>query len=274
LRAAGIGAASTTCPACELELTLHGLDRNLRVCYACGHHMRVGARQRLNQIADSGLWSEIFQDVEAPADPLRFVDSIPYSERLLQMRRRTALDEALIAGELQVGGHDVLGAAFDFDFLGGSMGVVVGERVALTLEAARQRGVPALFFCASGGARMQEGSLSLGQMAKTVVALEAAREDGVPIVAVLTDPCMGGVMASFASLADVILAEPGATIGFAGKRVIYQATYEDLPEDFQTSEYFHQRGYIDRVVPRAEMRDVLTQLLRVYAGRRRWGNVA
>ncbi|MHB8571607.1 MAG: acetyl-CoA carboxylase carboxyltransferase subunit beta [Candidatus Dormibacteria bacterium] len=258
---------ATTCPACGLELLNSGLQRNLRVCYACGHHHRLGARDRIALLADEGSAEEVLLSVEVAHDPLDFVDTEAYSRRLTSARRRTQLDEALVCARMTVAGRPLLCAAFDFDFMGGSMGAGVGERLARLFEMAIEDRTPVLVACASGGARMQEGSLSLAQMAKTVAALEMAQRSGVLVISLLCDPTMGGVMASFAALADVILAEPGATVGFAGRRVIYQATYEELPDDFQTSEYFLARGMIDQVVPRGEVQATVATLLRIWAGK-------
>lgn len=258
------------CARCGDQLDPDRFYEALLVCGGCGHHARVGGRDRLRQLADGGVWYELFGQVEADHDPLGFVDTAAYGDRLLATRWRTQIPDAVVCAELSLESRPLLVAAFDFSFMGGSMGVGVGERVALLVEEAAARDVPALLCCASGGARMQEGCLALGQMAKTVVAVERARAAGVPVIVLLADPTFGGVMASFAALGDVILSEPEASLGFAGRRVIVQATHEELPDDFQTAEYFQRRGMIDHVVTRAELRPLLGRLLRAYSGRRGW----
>jgi acetyl-CoA carboxylase carboxyl transferase beta subunit len=251
------------CPACgECHLET-AIAANLGVCLGCGYHYRIGARTRLAQLVDAGSFEEWDGDLR-PRDSLEFVDVQPYPERLAQARRRSGLEEAVLTGAGRMDGMALGLALMDFGFIGGSMGVVVGERVARAMERSAARGMPFLAVTSSGGARMQEGLLSLLQMAKTSVARSRLANVPVPYITVLTDPTVGGVMASFAASADVILAEPGATVGFAGARVIRQATHEELPPGFQTSEFMLDHGFIDRVVPRPELKTQVSRLLGLY----------
>ncbi|HEY9289352.1 MAG TPA: acetyl-CoA carboxylase, carboxyltransferase subunit beta [Candidatus Dormibacteraeota bacterium] len=253
-----------TCPKCDTSLEPARLSAALRVCYRCGYHFRLRAAERIAQLLEPGSFSEHDHGLAA-RDVLGFKDSQPYSKRLEQSRGSTGVEEAVTWGEGTLAGHQLVVVCFDFAFMGGSMGAATGEKITNGIEHALQRRLPLLIISASGGARMQEGMLSLMQLAKTSAAVGRLGLAGVPYISLLTDPTMGGVTASFATLADVILAEPGAMIGFAGARVIQQATYETLPEGFQTAEFLWQHGMIDLVVPRPELPVVLRQLLDLYA---------
>ena len=252
-----------TCPKCDTSLEPARLAAALRVCYRCGYHFRLRAAERIAMLVEPGSFREHDQDITA-TDVLGFKDSQPYSARIEQSRKATGSNEAVVWGEAVLAGHALVIVCLDFAFMGGSMGAATGEKITRGIESAIEQRLPLLIISASGGARMQEGMLSLMQMAKTSAALGRLAEAGLPYISLLTDPTMGGVTASFASLADVILAEPGAMIGFAGARVIQQATYETLPEGFQTAEFLWQHGMIDAVVPRAELPAVLRQLLDLY----------
>lgn len=257
-------AAWLRCPGCGETVYGKRFTRELGVCPGCGLHSRLTAWQRIEQLLDEG--SPV--PIETPAtveDPLGFVDSRPYRERLEEARHGTGLDEAAVCVRGTVEGHAVVAAVMDFRFMGGSLGTGVGERITAAAEAALAERVPFLLVTASGGARMQEGSLSLMQMAKTAQALTELDEAGVLTIGVLTDPTYGGVAASFATLPDVILAEPGAHIGFAGPRVIRQTISQDLPEGFQTAEFLHGKGLVDGVVPRGALRAKIARLCALHA---------
>ena len=250
----------TKCESCSAVLYRPELERNLEVCPKCAAHMRIGARRRLDVFLDEHGREEIGEGLQ-PQDVLRFKDSKRYKERLAQAQKATGEKDALIAMSGTVHGLPVVACAFEFDFMGGSMGAVVGERFVRAAERARESGRPFICFSASGGARMQEALFSLMQMAKTSAALRRLSESGVPFVSVLTDPTMGGVSASLAMLGDVIVAEPGALIGFAGPRVIEQTVRETLPEGFQRSEFLLEHGAIDLIIDRREQRERLAALL-------------
>jgi acetyl-CoA carboxylase carboxyl transferase subunit beta len=237
------------------------IEDNQMVVPKSGHHFRIGARARLAKLIDPGTWVEVDQAVKS-SDPLQFVDSQPYPERLKRYERDSGLPEAVVSGTGQIEGIRVSVAAMDFRFCGGAMGAAAGEKITRAVEAALKEKIPCIIFSASGGARMQEGIFSLMQMAKTSAALGRLAEAGLPFISVLTDPTMGGVTASFATLGDVIIAEPGALIGFAGARVIKDTTKQTLPAGFQTAEFLLKRGLIDQVVSRLEMRERLAALLR------------
>ncbi|GAB3744472.1 acetyl-CoA carboxylase carboxyltransferase subunit alpha [Microlunatus parietis] len=259
------------CPNCSVTLYEPRLRREQQVCPDCGHHHRIGAGARIDQLVDPGSWVPA-ADQPRSADPLGFSDTLPYPERVQRARRRSGLDEAAVHGTATIDGRPVVLAAMDFRFLGGSMGSAVGEVITRGAEDAIERGWPYLILVSSGGARMQEGCLSLMQLAKTAQAMGEARRRGILTIGVLADPTYGGVTASFATLADVLIAEPGAMIGFAGPRVIENATRERLPEGFQTAEYLHGAGMIDRVEPRKSLRSTLTRLLILDAGRSAGGD--
>jgi acetyl-CoA carboxylase carboxyl transferase beta subunit len=252
-----------TCARCDTALEPARLTAALGVCYRCGYHFRLRAPERIAMLVDPGSFVEADAGLTA-RDALNFKDSQPYASRIEQARIKTGANEAVTWGEATLAGHPLVIISLDFAFMGGSMGAATGQKIANGIERATNKGIPLLIVSASGGARMQEGMLALMQMAKTAAALGRLSAAGVPYFSLLTDPTMGGVTASFATLADVILAEPGAMIGFAGARVIQQATYETLPDGFQTAEFLLQHGMIDRVVPRPELPAVLRQLLDLY----------
>ena len=253
------------CPSCNAVLYRAEMERNMEVCPKCGHHNRIGARRRLDLFLDPEPREEIAADLES-ADPLKFKDSKKYKERLSAAQKKTGEKDALVVVRGQLLGRDVIAAAFEFGFMGGSMGSVVGERFVQGVNASIERGCPLVCFAASGGARMQESLFSLMQMAKTSAALQRMSKCGIPFVSVMTDPTMGGVSASFAMLGDVNVGEPGALIGFAGPRVIEQTVRETLPEGFQRSEFLLEHGAIDIIIDRREMRDRLANLLSMLAG--------
>ena len=248
------------CDGCEAHLFKVELDNNSQVCKHCGYHFRIGARERLSLLFDDGKFEELDTEVIS-IDPLEFVDSKPYSERIKQARKNTGLPEAVINGRGTVGDHPVCAAAMDMAFIGGSMGSAVGEKVTRQIERAMRERSAVVIFSASGGARMQEGTLSLMQMAKISAALAALDEARLPFISVLTDPTTGGVTASFAMLGDVIIAEPKALIGFAGPRVIEQTIRQKLPKDFQRSEFLLDHGMVDAIVDRRELRNEIIRLL-------------
>ncbi|MEQ1667719.1 MAG: acetyl-CoA carboxylase, carboxyltransferase subunit beta [Sulfuriferula sp.] len=248
------------CPSCETVLYRVDLERNLEVCPKCGHHHRINARTRLDLLLDADGRFEIGAGV-IPVDTLKFKDSKKYSDRILEAQRATSEKDALIVMKGKVCDVPLVVAAFEFKFMGGSMGAVVGERFVRGVEVCLKDKVPFVCYAASGGARMQEGLFSLMQMAKTSAALTKLAEAKLPFISVLTDPTMGGVSASFAMLGDVIIAEPKALIGFAGPRVIEQTVRETLPEGFQRSEFLQEHGAIDLIIDRREMRTRLSSLL-------------
>lgn len=254
------------CPSCGDILYRKDLKAKAAVCPKCDHHFRVTANDYLALLVDEGTFAEADEDLES-LDPLEFVDSKPYPERLSHYRERTGRAEAIVCGTGEIDGIEASIALMDFSFLGGSMGSAVGEKVARAIERALQREIPLVVVAASGGARMQEGVLSLMQMAKTSALLAALDEAGLPFIAVNTDPTTGGVTASYAMLGDVIYAEPRARIGFAGPRVIKQTIGEDLPEEFQTAEFVLEHGFVDAVVPRTELKRSLSRTLRWMLGR-------
>jgi acetyl-CoA carboxylase carboxyl transferase subunit beta len=253
------------CPSCDAVLYRNDLEKNLQVCPACGHHLRIRARVRLDQLLDAEGRIEIGQTVE-PIDSLKFKDSRKYPERLSEAQNETNETDAMVVMSGAIQGMPVVVACFEFEFMGGSMGSVVGERFVRGAERAMELGVPFISIAASGGARMQEGLLSLMQMAKTTGAIAQLAEKGLPYVSILTDPTMGGVSASFAFVADVVIAEPKALIGFAGPRVIEQTVREKLPEGFQRAEFLLQKGAIDRIVDRRKMREELFGMLSLLTG--------
>jgi acetyl-CoA carboxylase carboxyl transferase subunit beta len=253
---------AVVCTVCSSSQSAGEAAANLYVCLACGAHARISAHERIRQLADPGTFKVWDVGLEG-SDRLGFFDTRAYVDRLDEARIRQHLPDAILSGAAQIGAIPVGLAAFDFGFLGGSLSTAVGERLARAIEASAEARMPFVCVTSSGGARMQEGVFSLMQMAKTVAALHGLAERHLPFISVLADPTMGGSIASFAALGDVILAEPKAMIGFTGARVITQATYEQLPAGFQTSEFHHARGLIDQVVDRRELRPVLTRLLRV-----------
>jgi len=251
------------CPSCGQMIFHRELANNLRVCTHCGHHLRIAARKRLELLFDEGQYSTVDLS-ETVQDPLRFRDRKRYSERLREARAKTEEQDAIIVAHGRMGGRPIVVAAFNFAFLGGSMGVAVGEGLVTAAREAVKRKAPLIVIPASGGARMQEGILSLMQMPRTTIAVEMVKEAGLPYVTLLTDPTTGGVSASFAMLGDIAIAEPGAVIGFAGARVIEETIREKLPEGFQRAEYLLEHGMLDMVVDRRELRQkliTLTELL-------------
>jgi acetyl-CoA carboxylase carboxyl transferase subunit beta len=248
------------CPACDAVLYRAELDRNLHVCPKCSHHMRVGARDRLNRFLDEESPRELAVQVE-PEDPLKFRDSKRYRDRLLAAQKQTGEKDALVVMAGTLLGLPVVACAFEFKFLGGSMGSVVGERFARAAEHCLEHRASLVCFSSSGGARMQEGLLSLLQMSKTSAVLVRVADAGLPYISVLTDPTTGGVSASLAMLGDLIIAEPRALIGFAGPRVIEQTVRQTLPEGFQRSEFLLEHGAIDMIVDRRDMRDRIAAVI-------------
>ena len=248
------------CPGCSAVLYRAELERNMEVCPKCGHHNRIGARRRLEGFLDEDGREEIGAGLES-GDPLKFKDSKKYKDRLSAAQKATGEKEALVVMLGQVKGQALVAAAFEFSFMGGSMGSVVGERFVRGANASLERGIPLVCFSASGGARMQESLFSLMQMAKTSAAIQRLNRRGIPFISVMTDPTMGGVSASLAMLGDVNVAEPGALIGFAGPRVIEQTVREKLPEGFQRSEFLVEHGAIDLIIDRRQMRDRLAAIL-------------
>jgi acetyl-CoA carboxylase carboxyl transferase subunit beta len=248
------------CDGCEAHLFKGELDDNFQVCKHCDYHFRIGARERLALLFDDGKFEELDAEVIS-IDPLNFVDKKPYLERLSQAKETSGLPEAIVNARGTVGDHPVVAGAMDMSFIGGSMGSAVGEKVTRLIERAMQEHSAVVIFSASGGARMQEGTLSLMQMAKISAALAALDEAHLPFISVLTDPTTGGVTASFAMLGDVIIAEPKALIGFAGPRVIEQTIRQKLPKDFQRSEFLLDHGMVDAIVDRRELRAYISKLL-------------
>ena len=250
------------CKSCSSVLYRAELERNMDVCPKCSHHFRIGARRRLDLFLDEGEREEVGANLE-PIDILKFKDSKKYKDRIVQAQKATEEKDALIAMQGQLKGMPVVAAAFEFKFMGGSMGSVVGERFVRAANLALEQERPFICFSASGGARMQEALFSLMQMAKTSAVLARLSKKGIPFVSVMTDPTMGGVSASFAMLGDINVAEPNALIGFAGPRVIEQTVRETLPEGFQRSEFLLEHGAIDMIVDRREMRDRLGSVLAI-----------
>ena len=248
------------CPECDAALYKRELEESLQVCTHCAYHFRLGARERLAMLFDDASYEELDAEVVSN-DPLGFTDTKPYKQRLEQARRATGLPEAIINGRGTVGGYPVYIGAMDFTFLGGSMGVAVGEKITRIIERAMRDRAAVITVAASGGARMQEGTLSLMQMAKIASALAQLDDARLPFISILTDPTTGGVTASFAMLGDVIIAEPRALIGFAGPRVIEQTIRQKLPKGFQRSEFLLEHGMLDKIVDRREMRDTVIRLL-------------
>ena len=254
------------CPECGLVVYVKDLKANASVCAGCGHHHRIDSDERIALIADPGSF-EVLNDALEPTDPLTFKDRRAYADRLRESQAATGLRDGVVTGLCRVDGLALALAVMDFRFMGGSMGSVVGEKITRLVEEATARRLPLLIVCASGGARMQEGMLSLMQMAKISGALERHREAELLYMPLLTHPTTGGVTASFAMLGDLILAEPKALIGFAGRRVIEQTLREKLPDNFQTAEYLQDHGFVDTIVPRTQLRSSLASLLLLHGCR-------
>jgi acetyl-CoA carboxylase carboxyl transferase subunit beta len=248
------------CQGCEEMLLKREIEENLSVCPRCGHHRRISAVERLNLTLDDGQWLEMDAGLSS-TDPLNFVDTKSYRTRLRQMQENTRLLDALMTAQGKLGGRPAIVCAMELAFIGGSMGTVVGEKITRAIEHAIETGSALVVFSASGGARMQEGAISLMQMAKISAALARLDESGLPFISVLTDPTTGGVTASFAMLGDLNIAEPGAQIGFAGPRVIEQTIKQKLPEGFQRAEFLLEHGMLDAVVERKDLRDFILHSL-------------
>ncbi len=253
----------TKCESCGALTYTKDLQTNLMVCLECDHHMRVFSDERIHQLIDDGTWSGLDEDLVA-CDPLKFKDRKAYCERLQDYQEKTGLRDAVQTGTGLIEGLPLALGVMDFRFMGGSMGSVVGEKLTRLIEKGTQERCPVIIVCASGGARMQEGMLSLMQMAKTSAALERHRAHNFLYIPILTHPTTGGVTASFAMLGDMILAEPRATIGFAGRRVVEQTLREKLPDDFQTAEYLLDHGFVDAIVPRPQLKATLARLIRIH----------
>jgi acetyl-CoA carboxylase carboxyl transferase beta subunit len=253
-----------TCPGCDSHYRDDELDANLWVCPQCGHHFPMKARARIASLADDGSFVEEAADVRSE-DPLSFFDLRPYAERLAEAELSTGLGEAMVIGHAQIGGTGCELAVMDFSFMGGSMGSAVGEKFSRACDGAAARVVPLVSVSASGGARMQEGILALMQLPKTVAAVEDLKDAGGALISVLTHPTTGGVLASFASLGDIIVAEPNALISFAGPRVVQQTTREKLPEDFGLSQSNYRFGHLDAIVTRHELKPYIARLLRLFS---------
>ncbi len=250
----------TKCPSCNAILYNNELEKNLSVCPKCDHHLRISARTRLNMFLDTAGRKEIGKNIK-PVDPLKFKDTKKYKDRVLQAQKQTKETDALVVMQGKLDGLDIVAAAFDFNFMGGSMGSVVGERFVRGVNRSVELGIPFIVFTASGGARMQESLFSLFQMAKTSAALTRLSEAGIPYISFMTDPTMGGVSASLAMLGDINVAEPNALIGFAGPRVIEQTVREKLPEGFQRSEFLQEHGAIDMIISRRDIRTKIASIL-------------
>ncbi|MGH7110210.1 MAG: acetyl-CoA carboxylase, carboxyltransferase subunit beta [Stellaceae bacterium] len=249
------------CPACEQMLFHRDLAANLNVCRNCGHHLRLGAVARLDLLFGEGAWTRI-ELPKTPVDPLRFRDRRRYAERLREAQAAHGPgSDAVVVAHGRIGGHPAVVAAFEFAFMGGSMGIAAGEALLTAARLAVLQEAALIAVPASGGARMQEGVLSLMQLPRTILAADMVKEAGLPYIVLLTDPTTGGVSASFAMVGDITLAEPGAVIGFAGARVIEETIREKLPPGFQRAEYLHEHGMIDQVVPRAELRATLARMI-------------
>lgn len=248
------------CPGCGHMLFHRDLEKNLHVCQHCGHHLRLPVKRRLALLFDSGEYTRI-ELPKAPHDPLKFRDQRRYADRLKDAQNKSGETDAIVVAHGRIGGMPVVIAAFNFDFMGGSMGIAVGDGLIAAAELAVVQDAPLIAIPASGGARMQEGILSLMQMARTTVAVDKVKEKGLPYIVLLSDPTTGGVSASFAMLGDIAIAEPGAVIGFAGARVIANTIREKLPDGFQRAEYLLDKGMIDMVTPRSQLRDTMIRVL-------------
>jgi acetyl-CoA carboxylase carboxyl transferase subunit beta len=253
----------TQCPTCGEMLFNKQLARNLNVCTKCGHHFKLGAADRVELLADAKSWTETDPEMVS-SDPLGFVDSKPYPERIAAAQAKSGHKDAVLTGDATIAGIPVALGVMDFEFMGGSMGSVVGEKITRTAERALAERKPLVIVAASGGARMQEGTIALMQLAKTVAAVTRLDEAGLPFISVLADPTTGGVLASFASLGDLVLAEPGALIGFSGARVTSETIGEKLPKGYQSAEFQLQHGFVDQVVPRAQLKERIAFFLNTF----------
>lgn len=257
------GKERITCKFCKASISKESLKKNYEVCPKCQYHYPVDAMTRVSQIADDKTFYEVASEITS-GDPLKFFDLKSYEERLFESKIKTGLNEAIISGRAKINGYDVVLAVMDFRFMGGSMGSAVGEKIKRSVDLAIKEKVPLIIFCASGGARMQEGIISLMQMAKTVCAIQRLQENRIPYISILTNPTTGGVSASFATLADVLIAEPGALICFAGPRVIKQTIGKDLPDNFGLAETNLKNGQVDMVVSRLELKEKIALLLKIF----------
>lgn len=253
----------TKCVHCDAQLLKKDIEDNNMVCPVCDYHFRVNARTRIKQLFDEGSFEELFADIK-PTDPLEFVDTESYKDRIEAAQKKTGLNDAVVTGLGTIDGHKVSCAVMDFDFMGGSMGSVVGEKVTRAMEKAIELKLPVLVITSSGGARMQESALSLMQMAKTACACAKLDEAGLLYINLITDPTFGGVTASFGTLGDIIVAEQGARVGFAGRRVIEQTIRQKLPADFQTAEYLMKYGQVDVVSSRKDLKATLANILAMH----------
>ncbi len=253
----------TKCVHCDAQLLKKDIEDNSMVCPVCDYHFRINARTRIKQLFDEGSFEELYTEIR-PTDPLEFVDTESYKNRIEAAQKKTNLNDAVITGIGEIEGHRIATAVMDFDFMGGSMGSVVGEKVTRIIEKAIELRLPVLVVSSSGGARMQESALSLMQMAKTSCACARLDEAGLLYINLITDPTFGGVTASFGTLGDIIIAEQGARVGFAGRRVIEQTIRQKLPSDFQTAEYLMKYGQVDIVSPRKELRSTLSNILAMH----------
>src|ERR1700723_3624908 len=255
----------TKCDSCRAIIWKKDLESNWEVCPKCQHHFRLGARRRLELLLDEEPWTEHDSDLLS-TDPLHFTDIKPYAQRLLEAEQKLGMKDAIIIADGRLCGRPVICCSMEFGFIGGSMGAVVGEKVARAIERSLARKIPLIIVSCSGGARMMEGVVSLMQLAKVSAALALLDEAGLPFISILTDPTTGGVTASYAMLGDLNIAEPGALIGFAGPRVIEQTIRQKLPEGFQTAEFLLEHGFLDAVVPRKELKPYISQALNFFLG--------
>jgi acetyl-CoA carboxylase carboxyl transferase subunit beta len=250
------------CDSCKEIVYKKEIEKNLKICPKCGYHFRISANERLKLIVDDGSFVEIDEDLES-GDPLNFKDTVSYKDRLKEYQKKCGLKEAVISGDATINGHPVSIIVMDFSFMGGSMGSVVGEKVSRAAERAIDKKQPLVTVSASGGARMQEGIFSLMQMAKVSASIGRLKDNGILYISILCDPTFGGVTASFASLGDIIIAEPKSLIGFAGPRVIEQTIKQPLPEDFQRAEFLLEHGLIDLVVERKNLKDTISRIFEI-----------
>jgi acetyl-CoA carboxylase carboxyl transferase subunit beta len=255
----------TKCGSCRAIIWKKDLEANWEVCSKCDHHFRLGARKRLELLLDEEPWTELDSEL-ASSDPLHFTDTKPYAQRLKDAQHKLGMKDAILTAEGHLNGRSVICCSMEFGFIGGSMGAVVGEKVARAIERSLARKIPLIIVSCSGGARMMEGVVSLMQLAKVSAALARLDEARVPFISILTDPTTGGVTASYAMLGDLNIAEPGALIGFAGPRVIEQTIRQKLPEGFQTAEFLLEHGFLDAVVSRKELKPYITQALNFFLG--------
>lgn len=250
------------CENCGEIIYRKQLESRMNVCPKCEHHFRVNSRDYISYLFDDGSFRESNRNI-APGDPLKFRDKKRYSERLKDAQKASGLLDAVVTGTATIMGQRVVGAIMDFTFIGGSMGSVVGEKIALAIDEARREKIPVIIVSSSGGARMMEGALSLMQLAKTSAKLAQLNDEGIPFISILTDPTTGGTTASFAMLGDIHIAEPDALIGFAGQRVIKQTIGQDLPEGFQRAEFLKKHGFVDMIVHRKDMRETVGKILKI-----------